>query len=40
LKLYKTLESPALIQALAHPLRAKMLYVLQEQEASPKERAS
>jgi DNA-binding transcriptional ArsR family regulator len=39
LKLYKTLESPALVQALAHPLRAKMLYVLQEQEASPKELA-
>ncbi len=39
MKLYKTLESPALVQALAHPLRAKMLYVLQEQEASPKELA-
>jgi DNA-binding transcriptional ArsR family regulator len=37
LKLYKTLGSPALVQALAHPVRAKMLYVLQEQEASPKE---
>jgi DNA-binding transcriptional ArsR family regulator len=38
-KLYKTLENPTLIQALAHPLRAKMLYVLQEQQASPKELA-
>lgn len=38
-KLYKTLKDPALVQALAHPLRAKILYVLQEQEASPKELA-
>ena len=37
--LYKTLQNPALVQALAHPLRAKMLYVLQEREASPKELA-
>jgi DNA-binding transcriptional ArsR family regulator len=36
---YKTLENPALGQALAHPLRAKMLYALQEREASPKELA-
>jgi DNA-binding transcriptional ArsR family regulator len=35
--LYKTLQNPALVQALAHPLRAKMLFELQEREASPKE---
>ena len=35
--LYKTLDNPAIVQALSHPLRAKMLYLLQEQEASPKE---
>jgi DNA-binding transcriptional ArsR family regulator len=40
LTLYKTLQNPALVQALAHPLRAKILYVLQEQEASPKELAA
>jgi DNA-binding transcriptional ArsR family regulator len=38
-KLYKALENPALLKALAHPLRAKMLSVLKEQEASPKELA-
>lgn len=38
--LYKTLQNPALVQALAHPLRAKILYLLQEQEASPKELAA
>jgi DNA-binding transcriptional ArsR family regulator len=38
--LYKTLQNPALVQALAHPLRAKMLYALQEREASPKELAA
>jgi DNA-binding transcriptional ArsR family regulator len=37
--LYKTLQNPALVQALAHPLRAKILYVLLEEEASPKELA-
>jgi DNA-binding transcriptional ArsR family regulator len=37
LTLYKTLENPAIVRALAHPLRAKMLYVLQDREASPKE---
>jgi DNA-binding transcriptional ArsR family regulator len=37
---YKTLEKPALVQALAHPLRARMLYVLQERQASPKELAA
>jgi DNA-binding transcriptional ArsR family regulator len=36
---YKTFENPALVQALAHPLRTKMLYVLQERQASPKELA-
>jgi DNA-binding transcriptional ArsR family regulator len=40
LKLYKALENPALLKALAHPLRAKMLSVLKEQQASPKELAS
>ena len=34
---YETLEKPALVQALAHPLRARMLYLLQDREASPKE---
>jgi DNA-binding transcriptional ArsR family regulator len=38
--LYKTLDNPAIVQALSHPLRAKMLYLLQEQEASPKELAA
>jgi DNA-binding transcriptional ArsR family regulator len=37
---YKTLAKPALVQALAHPLRARMLYVLQERQASPKELAA
>jgi DNA-binding transcriptional ArsR family regulator len=37
---YKTLENPSVVQALAHPLRAKMLYALQEREASPKELAA
>ncbi|MDX6622017.1 MAG: hypothetical protein QOK36_4403, partial [Gaiellales bacterium] len=40
LKLYKALENPALLKALAHPLRGKMLSVLQEQQASPKELAT
>jgi DNA-binding transcriptional ArsR family regulator len=39
-KLYQTLENPVLVQALAHPLRAKILYVLEEREASPKELAA
>jgi DNA-binding transcriptional ArsR family regulator len=34
---YETLEKPALVQALAHPLRARMLYMLQDRQASPKE---
>ena len=38
--LYKTFEHPAIVRALAHPLRAKMLYALQEREASPKELAA
>jgi DNA-binding transcriptional ArsR family regulator len=37
---YKTLENPALVKALAHPLRAKMLYALQERQSSPKELAA
>lgn len=36
---YRSYEQPALVRALAHPLRAKMLYALQEGEASPKELA-
>lgn len=38
--LYKTLQNPALVTALAHPLRAKMLYALQERPCSPKELAA
>jgi DNA-binding transcriptional ArsR family regulator len=38
--LYKRLENPALVKALAHPLRVKLLYVLQEREASPTELAA
>ena len=34
------LHKPALVQALAHPLRARMLYILQERQASPKELAA
>jgi DNA-binding transcriptional ArsR family regulator len=37
---YKTLENPALVKALSHPLRAKMLYALQERQSSPKELAA
>jgi DNA-binding transcriptional ArsR family regulator len=40
LKLYTNFQNPALVQALAHPLRAKMLSVMQEQQASPKELAA
>jgi DNA-binding transcriptional ArsR family regulator len=39
LSLYKTVQNPALVQALAHPLRAKMLSILEEEPASPKELA-
>jgi DNA-binding transcriptional ArsR family regulator len=38
-KLYRKLENPAVVQALAHPLRARILSVLEEREASPKELA-
>jgi DNA-binding transcriptional ArsR family regulator len=37
---YKTLHDPALVKALAHPLRAKILYELQDHEASPKNLAA
>ena len=37
MQLYKTLEHPALVKALSHPLRAKMLHELQDHEASPKD---
>src|SRR4051795_12000124 len=40
LTLYRSLQNPALVQALSHPLRAKMLYELQDHEASPKELAA
>lgn len=38
-QLYKRLENPELVKALTHPLRAKVLYVLEQGEASPKELA-
>jgi DNA-binding transcriptional ArsR family regulator len=38
--LYKELQNPALVQAFAHPLRTRMLSILQEREASPKELAA
>jgi DNA-binding transcriptional ArsR family regulator len=37
MKQYQLLENPALVQAFAHPLRARIFYVLQERAASPKE---
>jgi DNA-binding transcriptional ArsR family regulator len=37
--LYQELQNPALIQAVAHPLRARMLSILQDRAASPKELA-
>jgi DNA-binding transcriptional ArsR family regulator len=37
---YEMLENPALVRALAHPLRARMLYVMQERPTSPKEMAA
>jgi DNA-binding transcriptional ArsR family regulator len=40
LTIYATLQNPAFVQALSHPLRARMLNVLQEREASPKELAA
>jgi DNA-binding transcriptional ArsR family regulator len=39
LSLYKPLQNPALVQALSHPLRAKILHALLDHEASPKELA-
>jgi DNA-binding transcriptional ArsR family regulator len=38
--LYQQLQNPALVRGLAHPLRARMLSVLLEREASPKELAA
>jgi DNA-binding transcriptional ArsR family regulator len=38
-KLYQKLENPVLVQGLSHPMRAKILYLLEEREASPKELA-
>ena len=38
--LYQELQNPALVQAIAHPLRARMLSILQDREASPKELAA
>jgi DNA-binding transcriptional ArsR family regulator len=38
--LYQQLQNPALVQGLAHPLRARMLSILQERQASPKELAA
>ncbi|MEA2441375.1 MAG: hypothetical protein QOH76_2799 [Thermoleophilaceae bacterium] len=37
---YQELKNPALIRALAHPLRVRMMAILQEREASPKELAA
>src|SRR3954463_7937679 len=37
--LYQQLQNPALVRGLAHPLRARMLSILLEREASPKELA-
>src|SRR4051812_44623371 len=37
--LYQELQNPALIRGLAHPLRTRMLSILLEREASPKELA-
>ena len=39
MSLYKKIQNPALMQALAHPLRAQMLSILEEEAASPKELA-
>lgn len=36
---YTTLDHPALVRALAHPLRARILSVLQERRGSPRELA-
>ena len=37
---YHELQNPALIRALAHPLRVRMMSILHEREASPKELAA
>jgi DNA-binding transcriptional ArsR family regulator len=37
---YQELHNPALVQAVAHPLRARMLSILQDRDASPKELAA
>src|SRR4051812_39809375 len=37
---YEMLENTALVRALAHPLRAKMLYEMQQRPTSPKEMAA
>jgi DNA-binding transcriptional ArsR family regulator len=37
---YQELHTPALVQAVAHPLRARMLSILQDRDASPKELAA
>ena len=37
---YQELQNPALIRALAHPLRVRMMTILHEREASPKELAA
>lgn len=37
---YHELKNPALIRALAHPLRVRMMSILHEREASPKELAA
>ena len=37
---YEMLDNPALVRAVAHPLRAKMLYAMQERPTSPKEMAA
>jgi len=37
--LYQQLQNPALVRGFAHPLRARMMSVLLEREASPKELA-
>ncbi len=36
---YTTLDQPALVRAIAHPLRARILSILQERRASPSELA-
>jgi DNA-binding transcriptional ArsR family regulator len=38
--LYQELQNPGFVQALSHPLRARMLSILQDRDASPKELAA